>query len=343
MRRRRDGVVTSEGEGRDEAGGEDRERTHDERGTLQGLEWRKTYDLVDVGASRKFSGRGRRRASVVFFVRYASLLSLVLLACQKPSSAPPAPPPPLVVVTPIEASAPVVATARADAAPPAATVLDPWQDLEIDEYDADRIVGLSAVSALCAALFHRARTGQGQRIDVPMFETMTAFVLGDHMAGRTFDPPLDGGGYARLLASERRPFRTRDGYLCALLYNDAQWRSFYAAIGQAGRFEADPRLSTMAARSVHIADLYADLAAIFAGRSRAEWAALLEDADLCFAPVLSMTEAPRHPHNRAREAFVELAGVLQPAPVPRFSRTPGQVQTPPADEDVFAAWGVQRT
>lgn len=164
---------------------------------------------------------------------------------------------------------------------------------------ADRIVGLSAVSALCAALLHRERTGRGQRIDVPMFETMTAFVLGDHMAGRTFDPPLDGGGYARLLARERRPFRTRDGYLCALLYNDAQWRSFYTAIGQAERFEADPRLTTMAARSVHIADLYAELAEIFAGRTTAEWATLLTEADVPFAPMHDFDTIFDDPHLQA--------------------------------------------
>ena len=91
----------------------------------------------------------------------------------------------------------------------------------------------------CKYLFQLARSENpavlymSLRVIASMFETMAAFVLGDHMAGQTFDPPLDGGGYARLLARERRPFRTRDGYLCALLYNDTQWRSFYAAIGRA--------------------------------------------------------------------------------------------------------------
>ncbi len=60
----------------------------------------------------------------------------------------------------------------------------------------DRIVGLTAVGAICASLVHRDRTGQGQRVDIPMFETMAGFVMGDHMGGLTYDPPLDKGGYA---------------------------------------------------------------------------------------------------------------------------------------------------
>ena len=78
---------------------------------------------------------------------------------------------------------------------------------------ADRITALSAVNAIAAALYFRERTGEGQSIGIPMFETMLQFVLGDHLGGLTFDPPLGPPGYARLLAKERRPFRTKDGYL----------------------------------------------------------------------------------------------------------------------------------
>jgi alpha-methylacyl-CoA racemase len=87
------------------------------------------------------------------------------------------------------------------------------------------------------------------------------------------------------------------------------------------------------------------LAATFLKRTRAEWTDLLEGTDACFAPVLSLAEAPAHPHNRARNSFVEVGGILQPAPAPRFSRTPGEVQGPPpvvgADSAaVFAEWGI---
>ncbi|MGY3345323.1 crotonobetainyl-CoA:carnitine CoA-transferase CaiB-like acyl-CoA transferase [Bradyrhizobium sp. USDA 4459] len=73
----------------------------------------------------------------------------------------------------------------------------------------DRIVGLTAVGAICASLVHRDRTGRGQRVDIPMFETMAGFVMGDHMGGLTYEPPLDKGGYARHLSRDRRPTRRR--------------------------------------------------------------------------------------------------------------------------------------
>ena len=95
---------------------------------------------------------------------------------------------------------------------------------------ADRIVGLHAVYAVTTALYHRERTGEGQSVEVPMFECMSQMVLGDHLGGRTFDPPLGPSGYARVLAPERRPFRTRDGYVCVLMYNDKQWQSFFRLI-----------------------------------------------------------------------------------------------------------------
>src|SRR5450756_419526 len=113
---------------------------------------------------------------------------------------------------------------------------------------ADRIVGLMAVNAIMGGLMHQQRTGVGQRIDVPMFESMAEFVLIDHLGGLTYDPPLDHGGYARLLSRHRRPYRTSDGYICALIYNDKQWRSFAESIGQPGLLD-DPRFASHAAVS----------------------------------------------------------------------------------------------
>jgi crotonobetainyl-CoA:carnitine CoA-transferase CaiB-like acyl-CoA transferase len=164
---------------------------------------------------------------------------------------------------------------------------------------ADRIVGLAAVGAINGALFHRQRTGQGQRVDVPMFETMVALTLGDHLGGLTFDPPLGGGGYQRLLSPERRPYRTRDGYICALVYNDKQWKSFYAATGRADAFAADPRLSSIKTRTEHIDALYAEVAAEFLSRTTAEWMALLEKADIPFVPVHDFETIMEDPHLKA--------------------------------------------
>lgn len=96
---------------------------------------------------------------------------------------------------------------------------------------ANRITGLHAVYAVTAALYTRSQTGEGQAV-VPMFETMAQFILGDHMAGLTFDPQCGEPGYARLLTPHRKPYATRDGMLCVLIYNDKHWRSFYEAIGE---------------------------------------------------------------------------------------------------------------
>lgn len=168
---------------------------------------------------------------------------------------------------------------------------------------ADRVVGLTVVGHVCAALLHRERTGEGQQVDVPMFETMVRLALADHMGGLSFDPPLDGGGYPRLLAPERRPYRTADGFICALLYNDKQWRGFYAAIGQPERWTTDPRLASMASRNEHIATLYGELGAIFTGRSTAEWAALLEAADIPFTPMHDLSTIFEDPHLTATGFF----------------------------------------
>lgn len=161
---------------------------------------------------------------------------------------------------------------------------------------ADRIVGLAAVGAICAALVHRSKTGEGQRVDVPMFETLVSVIAADHLGGLTFDPPLDGGGYPRLLTKHRRPYQTRDGYICALLYNDKQWRSFYAALGRADAFDADPRLRNMGTRNSHINDLYGEVAAIFRHRTTAEWEAFLEAADIPFAPFHDLHSILEDPH-----------------------------------------------
>ena len=160
----------------------------------------------------------------------------------------------------------------------------------------DRGVALSAVGLINAALLHQARTGEGQRLDIPMFETMAAFVLGDHMAGETFDPPLGPPGYARMLTPDRRPYRTRDGYLCILVYSDRQWRSFFRLLGREDEFERDPRFASMTTRTRNIEAIYGELAAVIAERTTAEWLALLEDADIPAMPLHSLESLLHDPH-----------------------------------------------
>lgn len=170
---------------------------------------------------------------------------------------------------------------------------------------ADRMVGIHAVNAILAALYHRERTGEGQRVDVPMFETMASIVLGDHMAGLTFDPPLDEGGYARLLAPDRKPLQTRDGHVCALIYNDKQWKRFFEMLGR-NDAETDPRLKNQSTRTTHIAEIYADLAKIFLTKTTAEWTELLNEADIPVMPLHDLHSILDDPHLVATGFFEQI-------------------------------------
>jgi crotonobetainyl-CoA:carnitine CoA-transferase CaiB-like acyl-CoA transferase len=149
----------------------------------------------------------------------------------------------------------------------------------------DRIVGSAAANALLAGLLARARTGTGQHIEVPMFETMAQFVLAEHMQGRTFEPPAGPAGYARTLSRQRRPYPTKDGFIAALPYNDGQWRRFFAAIGKSEVVEQDPRFADIAARTANIDALYEMLGEELKHRTTDEWLELLEQNDIpCIRP-----------------------------------------------------------
>src|SRR3954470_16716588 len=141
---------------------------------------------------------------------------------------------------------------------------------------ADRIVGLNATHAILAALLHRDRSGEGQSIEIPMFETMAQFVLGDHMAGRSFDPPIGPPGYSRLLSPDRRPYRTSDGYICALVYSDKQWTAFFRMIGQEDDSQRDPRLTSIKARTDNYDFVYGWFSEVMKTRTSAEWMQLFE-------------------------------------------------------------------
>ena len=168
---------------------------------------------------------------------------------------------------------------------------------------ADRIVGQTAVGAILASLLARQRTGFGDRVDVPMFETMVGFVLGDHLGGLTFEPPLDGGGYARQLSPERRPYRTRDGYICALVYNDKQWAGFLEGIGRSDLPQQDPRFASFASRAQHIDHVYGWLAQVFEQRSTQQWFELLEATDVPFMPMHDLHSVLQDPHLQATGFF----------------------------------------
>jgi crotonobetainyl-CoA:carnitine CoA-transferase CaiB-like acyl-CoA transferase len=195
---------------------------------------------------------------------------------------------------------------------------------------ADKTTALAVVSSVCAALFHRARTGEGQEIEVPMFETLVSFVMAEHLWGETFEPAAGAIGYSRLLSEERRPLRTADGYLAVLPYLDEHWRAFCAAADRPDLL-AEERFASLPSRLEHIDDLYRALGAVMATRSTAEWmevlgragvpavplsglADLLEDEHLCATGFWSTAEHPTEGRLRL------------PAYPSRFSATPAEVR-----------------
>lgn len=167
---------------------------------------------------------------------------------------------------------------------------------------ADRVVGLSAVGAILASLVHRDRTGKGQRVDIPMFETMVAFVLGDHLGGLTFEPPLDRGGYARQMSPDRRPYKTKDGHISVIIYNDKQWASFFDVTGR-DDLRADPTFATFSGRLANIDTVLAELARILITRTTGEWLDLLSKADIPVMPVHDLQSVLADPHLEATEFF----------------------------------------
>jgi crotonobetainyl-CoA:carnitine CoA-transferase CaiB-like acyl-CoA transferase len=160
---------------------------------------------------------------------------------------------------------------------------------------ADRSVGQQVASAVSAALYHREKTGKGQRIDVPMFEHLLQIVLGDHLGGYGFDPPQGEAGYHRILAPDRRPYRTKDGHVCALIYNDKQWKAFFEIIGRKEMF-SDPRFSSQEVRSRHYQEAYAFVADELQKRTTAEWLEAFERGDIPVQRMNSLDDIVTDPH-----------------------------------------------
>ena len=194
---------------------------------------------------------------------------------------------------------------------------------------------------LLAALTHARATGQGQVVDTAM--TDGAASLMSMFYGMKAMGVWNGERRANLLDGGAHFY---DTYQCS----DGKWIAlgsiepqFYALLLEKAGL-TDPAFGAQMDRSAW-PDLKAKLAAVIVRKTRAEWTAIMEGTDICFGPVMDLDEAPLHPHNLARETFVTVSGVVQPAPAPRFSATPGQIQGPPpaigADTDTaLTDWGL---
>jgi crotonobetainyl-CoA:carnitine CoA-transferase CaiB-like acyl-CoA transferase len=167
---------------------------------------------------------------------------------------------------------------------------------------ADRSVGQQVASAVNAALYFREKSGKGQRVDVPMFEHLLQIVLGEHLGGHTFEPQHGEAGYARMLAPDRRPYQTSDGYICTLIYNDKQWKAFFEIIGRQDML-GDPKYATQEARSRNYSSAYAFVAEQMRTRTTAEWLEALERADIPVQRMNDVADIVADPHLAATGFF----------------------------------------
>jgi crotonobetainyl-CoA:carnitine CoA-transferase CaiB-like acyl-CoA transferase len=198
---------------------------------------------------------------------------------------------------------------------------------------ADKTSSMTVLVAVLAALYHKARTGEGQTVEVPMFESMAAWVMVEHLYGETFVPPPDTIGYKRILNPYRRPFKTKDGYLAILPYTDQNWRDFFALAGRQDLLD-DPRYKTLGTRLKHIEKLYEELGTIALTRTNAEWLTELDRRNIPAMTVNSLEALLHDPHLEA-VGFWQLVehpteGRLRLPGIPaRYGTTPGTIRRLP--------------
>jgi crotonobetainyl-CoA:carnitine CoA-transferase CaiB-like acyl-CoA transferase len=197
----------------------------------------------------------------------------------------------------------------------------------------DRAVGAHAVAMMMIALNHRNRTGEGQHIEVPMFETMAQFVIGDHMGGMAYLPPIAPPGYKRTLTPERRPYQTKDGYICVIVYTDSQWRAFGKLIGRPDLLDEDERFRSLGTRTSHAEAVYALVREAMLTGTTGEWLDKLNAADIPATPLHTLESIFDDPHLEATGFFEEYdhptEGKLLMMRGPKnWSKTPPRIRRP---------------
>lgn len=193
---------------------------------------------------------------------------------------------------------------------------------------ADKVAGLTGAYALMAALYNRERTGRGQEIEVPMFETLVSFTMIEHLCGALFDPPQGPPEYPRVTASSRRPYKTSDGYIGVMIYNDKHWRAFFTELGNP-EWTRDPIFSTMRSRTENIELVLSKVSKVIEERTTEEWLTLFRNAEIP-ATVIATTAGLLHDrHLEATGFWVErdsqFGKIRFPGIPTQFSETPGVI------------------
>jgi crotonobetainyl-CoA:carnitine CoA-transferase CaiB-like acyl-CoA transferase len=162
----------------------------------------------------------------------------------------------------------------------------------------DHVVGEIAAGAIMSALYGRRQTGEGVSLEIPMFETMSAFVLQEHLAQQSFDPPVGPGGDQRLLSPYNKPVQTADGWISFTVNTDSQVRAFLAAVGKADLID-DKRFATVAGRTAYVHEWFEIRGAPLLQKTTAEWLADFKAADIAAKPCHTLETLPTDPHLQA--------------------------------------------
>ena len=195
---------------------------------------------------------------------------------------------------------------------------------------ADKTTAITVVYSILAALFHRERTGYGQEIEVPMFETMVSFVMAEHIWGEIFEPPLGKAGYTRLMSHHRKPYKTKDGYIAVLPYMNNHWKTFCEKAERQDLIE-DDRFKDLSSRVENIDDTYSETGKILATKTTQEWLDIFTDTKVPVIVVNSLDDLFTDPHLEAVGFWQDFdhptEGKLKMPGFPvKFSETPATIR-----------------
>ena len=199
---------------------------------------------------------------------------------------------------------------------------------------ADKVSGLFLSQAVTAALLHRQRTGEGQFVEVPMLECVTSFLMVEHLFNHTFEPPTGGLGYSRVVNPNRKPYRTKDGYIGLLPYTDKQWDQFFEIAGWGETIAKDPRFSDYTTRNRHARELYAMVETVTQERTTQEWLDLLKPLSIPVVRTNRLDDLEQDEHLKAVGLFEvyehpEVGAYRQMRPPVKFAKTPANIRRHP--------------
>jgi len=195
---------------------------------------------------------------------------------------------------------------------------------------ADKTTAITVVYSILAALFHRERTGVGQEIEVPMFETMVSFVMAEHIWGEVFEPKLGEAGYTRLMSHHRKPYKTKDGYIAVLPYMNNHWQTFCEKAEREDLIE-DERFKDLSSRVKNIDDTYSETGKILATKTTQEWLDIFAETKVPVNVVNSLEDLFHDPHLEAVDFWQSFEhpteGQLKMPGFPsKFSKTPASIR-----------------